>query len=156
MQSGLPADALEIEITENIALAHDEATLAPLRTLRAAGVKLAFDDFGTGYASLSYLARYPLSRIKIDQSFVRKIADNPTREDTAIVRSIIIMAHNLGLEVIAEGVETLAQAAFLQAEKCEEVQGFLYARPLPISEFEEFVRSSRMRSLVTSERALVG
>jgi diguanylate cyclase (GGDEF)-like protein/PAS domain S-box-containing protein len=109
-RSGLPAEALEIEITENIALAHDEATLAALRTLRAAGVNLAFDDFGTGYASLSYLARYPLSRIKIDQSFVRKIAANPSREDTAIVRSIIVMAHNLGLEVIAEGVETAAQA----------------------------------------------
>ena len=141
--SGLPADMLEIEITENIALGHDEATLAPLLTLRAAGVKLAFDDFGTGYASLSYLARYPLSRIKIDQSFVRKIADQPTREDTAIVRSIIIMAHNLGLEVIAEGVETAAQAAFLRNEKCEEVQGFLYAKPLPVFEFEEFVRSNR-------------
>jgi EAL domain-containing protein (putative c-di-GMP-specific phosphodiesterase class I) len=91
---------------------------------------------------LSYLARYPLSRIKIDQSFVRKIADNPTRDDTAIVRSIIVMAHNLGLEVTAEGVETLAQAAFLQAEKCDEAQGFLYAKPLPIAQFEEFVRSS--------------
>src|SRR2546421_1682548 len=139
VQTRLPADALEIEITENIALAYDDTTLAPLRTLREAGVKLAFDDFGTGYASLSYLARYPLSRIKIDQSFVRKIADNPTREDTAIVRSIITMAHNLGLEVIAEGVETPAQAAFLQAEKCEEAQGFLYSKPLPISEFEEFL-----------------
>jgi diguanylate cyclase (GGDEF)-like protein/PAS domain S-box-containing protein len=141
--SGLPAEGLEIEITENIALAHDDATLAPLRTLRSKGVKLAFDDFGTGYASLSYLARYPLSRIKIDQSFVRKIADSPSREDTAIVRSIIVMAHNLGLEVIAEGVETVAQAAFLRAEKCEEVQGFLYSRPLPRSDFEEFVRSNR-------------
>jgi EAL domain-containing protein (putative c-di-GMP-specific phosphodiesterase class I) len=154
--SGLPADALEIEITENIALAHDEATLAALRTLRAVGVRLAFDDFGTGYASLSYLARYPLSTIKIDQSFVRKIANNPSREDTAIVRSIIVMAHNLGLEVIAEGVETAAQAAFLRSEKCDEVQGFLYAKPLPKSEFEEFVRSRRTSPLLSSETALVG
>jgi EAL domain-containing protein (putative c-di-GMP-specific phosphodiesterase class I) len=140
--SGLPAEYLEIEITENIALAHDDATLAPLRALRAAGVKLAFDDFGTGYASLSYLTRYPLSRIKIDQSFVRKIADNPSREDTAIIRSIIVMAHNLGLEVIAEGVETAAQAAFLRAEKCEEVQGFLYSKPLPLADFERFFSSN--------------
>ena len=117
--SGLPTDALEIEITENIALGEQEETLEALRTLRARGVKLAFDDFGTGYASLSYLARYPLTRLKIDQSFVRKIADKYTPADVAIVRSIIVMAHNLGLEVIAEGVETATQAAFLRAEKCE-------------------------------------
>jgi len=144
--SGLPPDALEIEITENIALAQDEESLEPLRKLRDAGVQLAFDDFGTGYASLSYLARFPLTRIKIDQSFVRKIGSKPAREDTAIIRSIIIMAHNLGLEVIAEGVETAAQAAFLEAERCEEAQGFLYSKPLPIAEFERFV-TSRAASL---------
>jgi EAL domain-containing protein (putative c-di-GMP-specific phosphodiesterase class I) len=139
--SGLAPQSLEIEITENIALAQDEASLEPLRKLRAAGVHLAFDDFGTGYASLSYLARFPLSRIKIDQSFVRKIGDQNSRQDTAIIRSIIVMAHNLGLEVIAEGVETEAQAAFLESERCEEAQGFLYARPLPAADFEEFVRA---------------
>ena len=140
--SGLPPDALEIEITENIALAQHEGKLEPLRKLRAAGVHLAFDDFGTGYASLSYLARYPLSRIKIDQSFVRKITDNSSREDVAIIRSIIVMAHNLSLEVIAEGVETAAQAAFLRNENCEEVQGFLYSKPLPVAAFEDFVRAN--------------
>lgn len=143
-KSGLPADALELELTENIALGHDEAMLTPLRALRAQGVGFAFDDFGTGYASLSYLTRYPLTRIKIDQSFVRKIADTSTSEDIAIVRSIIIMAHNLGLGVIAEGVETPAQAAFLRAEKCEEMQGFLYAEPLPAAAFEAFLRSSQI------------
>jgi diguanylate cyclase (GGDEF)-like protein/PAS domain S-box-containing protein len=141
LDSGLPPDALEIEITENIALAHDDTVLAPLKALRATGVNFAFDDFGTGYASLSFLARYPLTRLKIDQSFVRKIADAFTPQDTAIVRSIIIMAHNLGLEVIAEGVETPAQAAFLQGEKCDEVQGYLYAKPLPAVEFEKFLLS---------------
>ena len=124
-QTGLPADRLELEITENIGLSDDGKVLAPLIALRKTGVHLAFDDFGTGYASLSYLTRYPLSRIKIDRSFVRKLSDNV--QDTAIVRSIIVMAHNLGLEVIAEGVETPAQAAFLQAEGCDEAQGFLYA-----------------------------
>jgi diguanylate cyclase (GGDEF)-like protein len=146
LQSGLPADALELEITENIALGHDESMLEPLRILRKRGVSLAFDDFGTGYASLSYLTRYPLTRIKIDQSFVQKIAEGSGSEDTAIVRSIVVMAHNLGLEVTAEGVETAAQEAFLRAEQCEEVQGYLYARPLPAGEFENFLRSSQARS----------
>ena len=144
LQAGLPAECLELEITENIALAQDDKMLPQLRALRERGVGLAFDDFGTGYASLSYLTRYPLSRIKIDRSFVQKITDHG--QDAAIVRSIIVMAHNLGLEVIAEGVETPAQAAFLQAEGCEEVQGFLYARPLPAAQFEGFIRSNRIDS----------
>ena len=138
--TGLPAGALELEITENIALGHDEAVLALLRSLREKGVTFAFDDFGTGFASLSYLTRYPIARIKIDQSFVRKIS--PQSENTAIVRSIIVMAHNLGLEVIAEGVETPAHAAFLQAERCDEVQGFLYAKPLTEAGFEAYLRDS--------------
>ena len=141
--SALPADALELEITENIALGEQEETMEALRALRDRGVKLAFDDFGTGYASLSYLARYPLTRLKIDQSFVRKIHDKSTPEDTAIVRSIIVMAHNLGLEVIAEGVETAAQAAFLRMEKCEELQGYLYAKPLPAADFEAYLRADQ-------------
>lgn len=139
--SGLPATALEIEITEDIALGYEEATLEALRTLRAKGISLSFDDFGTGYASLSYLARYPLTRIKIDQSFVRNIAEGSRPEDTAIVRSIIVMAHNLGLAVIAEGVETAAQEAFLRAEKCEELQGYFFARPLSMEKFAEFLRA---------------
>ena len=120
----------------------DAPKTGSMRALRARGIGLAFDDFGTGYASLSYLTRYPLTRLKIDQSFVRKIAATSTSEDVAIVRSIIVMAHNLGLEVIAEGVETPAQAAFLYAEKCEEMQGYLYAEPLPAEAFEDFLRSS--------------
>jgi diguanylate cyclase (GGDEF)-like protein len=141
MQSGLPAHALELEITENIALGHDEAVIAPLRTLRQKGIGIAFDDFGTGYASLSYLTQYPLSRMKIDRGFVRDITRNS--QNVAIVRSIIAMAHNLGLEVIAEGVETPAQAAILQAEGCEELQGFFCAQALPGKEFENFLRSWR-------------
>jgi diguanylate cyclase (GGDEF)-like protein/PAS domain S-box-containing protein len=151
-KTGLPPEALEIEITENIALGHDEALLAPLRALRDRGVQLAFDDFGTGYASLSFLTRYPLTRLKIDQSFVRKIADRPAREDTAIVRSIIMMAHNLGMDVIAEGVETAAQAAFLHAERCDEVQGFLYAKPLPADEFEEYLVAARIRAAASARK----
>lgn len=141
--SRLPAEALEVEITENIALGQEEATLDLLRTLRAKGVNLAFDDFGTGYASLSYLARYPLTRIKIDQTFVRKISAACTPGETAIVRSIIAMAHNLGLQVIAEGVETAAQAAFLRGEQCEELQGYFYAKPMMAGDLAAYLRSNR-------------
>jgi diguanylate cyclase (GGDEF)-like protein/PAS domain S-box-containing protein len=136
-ETGLPADALELEITENIALGVEDATA--LRKIHDRGIKLAFDDFGTGYASLSYLTRFPLSRIKIDRSFVGKITEDAG--DAAIVRSLIAMAHNLGLEVIAEGVETHAQATFLFNEQCEEAQGYLYAKPLPAAEFEAYLRS---------------
>jgi EAL domain-containing protein (putative c-di-GMP-specific phosphodiesterase class I) len=100
-------------------------------------VKLAFDDFGTGYASLNYLTRFPVSRIKIDRCFVAKITDGSN--DATIVKSLIAMAHNLGLKVIAEGVETEAQAAFLVQEGCEEAQGFLYSKPLPDAEFERYL-----------------
>src|SRR5262249_54952734 len=105
--SGLEPEALELEITENVALNYQDA-IDPLKSLHDIGVKLAFDDFGTGYASLSYLTRLPLARIKIDRSFVNKVTEDA--EDAAIVRSLIVMAHNLGLEVIAEGVETETQA----------------------------------------------
>jgi EAL domain-containing protein (putative c-di-GMP-specific phosphodiesterase class I) len=140
-ESGLPPEALELEITENIALGREEGTLSPLKALRAKGIGIAFDDFGTGYASLSYLTRYPLTRIKIDRSFVQKIGTQSAGEDTAIVRSIIVMGRNLGLEVIAEGVETAAQAAFLKAEGCHELQGFLFSKPLPADVFEDFLKS---------------
>jgi diguanylate cyclase (GGDEF)-like protein/PAS domain S-box-containing protein len=140
-ESGLPPEALELEITENIALGRGEGTLSPLKALRAKGIGIAFDDFGTGYASLSCLTRYPLTRIKIDRSFVHKIGTQSAGEDTAIVRSIIVMGRNLGLEVIAEGVETAAQADFLRAEGCHELQGFLFSKPLPADAFEDFLRS---------------
>jgi diguanylate cyclase (GGDEF)-like protein/PAS domain S-box-containing protein len=140
-ETGLPAQALELEITENVALNYEDA-IEPLRKLSERGVKLAFDDFGTGYASLSYLTRFPLSRIKIDRSFVRNITDDA--EHAAIVRSLIAMAHNLELEVIAEGVETEAQAAFLLEEQCEEAQGFLYAKALPAGEFEDYLRTRQL------------
>jgi diguanylate cyclase (GGDEF)-like protein/PAS domain S-box-containing protein len=138
--TGLPIEVLELEITENVALNFEGASV--LRNIHRKGVKLAFDDFGTGYASLSYLSRFPLARIKIDRSFVGKITDDAG--DAAIVRSLIAMAHNLGLEVIAEGVETSAQADFLINEQCEEAQGYLYAKPLPESEFEAYLRTSHL------------
>jgi diguanylate cyclase (GGDEF)-like protein/PAS domain S-box-containing protein len=143
-ESELPPDALELEITENIALGREDGTLSPLKELRARGIGIAFDDFGTGYASLSYLTRYPLTRIKIDRSFIQKIGLQSAAEDTAIVRSIIVMGRNLGLEVIAEGVETTAQADFLKAEGCPELQGFLFSKPLPARAFEHYLRSGNL------------
>lgn len=138
--AGLSPDALELEITENVALTVENAKV--LQKLHEKGVKLALDDFGTGYASLNYLSRFPLARIKIDRTFVAKITEDA--HDAAIVRSLIAMAHNLGREVIAEGVETEAQAAFLRNEQCEEAQGYLYAKPLPAAEFEAYLRTQRM------------
>jgi predicted signal transduction protein with EAL and GGDEF domain len=146
-ETGLPAEAIELEITENIALNYEDAADA-LQKLHEKGVNIAFDDFGTGYASLSYLTRFPLSRIKIDRSFVRKIIGDA--DAAAIVRSLIAMAHNLGLEVIAEGVETDAQAAFLLNEQCEEAQGFLYAKPLPAAEFERYLRIGHLAIKATN------
>jgi EAL domain-containing protein (putative c-di-GMP-specific phosphodiesterase class I) len=107
--SSLPADILELEISETFALNNDDAIM-PLQQLHSKGIKLAVDDFGTGYASLSYLAKFPVSRIKIDRSFVVKVTDDA--ENAAIVRSLIAMAHNLKLGIIAEGVETEAQRGF--------------------------------------------
>jgi EAL domain-containing protein (putative c-di-GMP-specific phosphodiesterase class I) len=139
--TNLPPQSIEIEITENSTLNHDDAA-ETLQKLHEKGISIAFDDFGTGYASLSYLTRFPLSRIKIDRSFVRKIIDDT--DAAAIVRSLIVMAHNLGLGVIAEGVETQAQAEFLLGEGCEEAQGFLYGEPLSAIEFERYLRARQL------------
>jgi diguanylate cyclase (GGDEF)-like protein/PAS domain S-box-containing protein len=152
-RTGLPAELLELEITENVALNYEDPTPS-LQQLHERGVKLAFDDFGTGYASLSYLTRFPLSRIKIDRCFVMRMTEDA--RDAAIVRSLIAMAHNLGLAVIAEGVETDAQADFLRTERCEEAQGFLFAKPLPADRFEEYLRTARIAQqspIAAQERA---
>jgi EAL domain-containing protein (putative c-di-GMP-specific phosphodiesterase class I) len=123
------AEALELEITENIMLRHDDAMIAPLRTLRARGVGIAFDDYGTGYASLSLLKRYPLTRLKIDQSFVRNITVDA--EDAAVVQAVLYLGRKFGFEVIAEGVETEADEALLLKYRCKKAQGYLYGKPIP-------------------------
>jgi EAL domain-containing protein (putative c-di-GMP-specific phosphodiesterase class I) len=137
-QTKLPPEALEIEITENIILAHDEQVLEPLRALHELGVGIAFDDFGTGYASLSLLKRYPLTRLKIDRSFVTEICDDEA--DAAIVKAVIFLADKLKLQVIAEGVETLEQCDFLQKCGCKQVQGYLYGKPMAIGDLEDFIQ----------------
>ena len=133
----LPPEALELEITENIILRHDEAMTRPLHNLHRCGVGIAFDDYGTGYASLSLLKRFPLSRLKIDRSFVRDSCTDP--EDAAIVQAILYLGQSFGLGVIAEGVETPEQQAFLLANGCSEAQGFLFGRPMAAEAFTQHI-----------------
>ncbi|MGX6568246.1 putative bifunctional diguanylate cyclase/phosphodiesterase [Cupriavidus necator] len=130
---GLPPQALELEVTENTVLDGEDLVLESLQRLRNHGVGIAFDDFGTGYASLSLLKRFPLSRLKIDRSFVQGMLD--TEQDASIVRALLDMAHSFGLETIAEGVETDGQRTSLHRLGCQEGQGYLFGRPLPALEF---------------------
>ena len=130
----LPARSLELEITENIILRHDETMMEPLRQLRGEGVNIAFDDFGTGYASLSMLKRYSLTKLKIDRSFTTDLDGGEI--GGAIVNAIISMARSLSLEVIAEGVETRWQADLLSAAGCNLAQGYLYGVPEDAATFE--------------------
>lgn len=129
VETGIPATALELEITESILLQRSDFNLAKLTRLSCMGIQLTVDDFGTGYSSLAYLQRFPVHALKIDQSFVRDIGKDPN--DTALVTAIIAMAASLHLEVIAEGVETLQQAQFLLAHGCHEGQGFYYSKAVP-------------------------
>jgi diguanylate cyclase (GGDEF)-like protein/PAS domain S-box-containing protein len=127
--TGLEPRFLDLEITENNALQSAAATIDTLARLKAAGVRISIDDFGIGYSSLSYLRQLPIDTLKIDQSFVRNIAT--VRGDSAIVTAVIVMAHALKLEVVAEGVETATQLAFLGARRCDRIQGFFFSPPVP-------------------------
>jgi diguanylate cyclase (GGDEF)-like protein/PAS domain S-box-containing protein len=129
---GLSSTLLELEITENTVLRHNSRSTRELRRLKALGVQVAFDDFGTGFASLSLLQKYPLTRLKVDRSFIAAIERRPG--DAAIVGAIVTMAHSLGLHVTAEGVETAAQAALLTKLNCDELQGYRYGRPMPLTD----------------------
>ena len=133
-ETGLPPNSLEIEITESTAMKNADLTLNTLNQLKQMGVGISLDDFGTGYSSLSYLRRFPINTVKIDHDFVRDLTR--AGNDAGIVSAIISMAHALNMDVVAEGVETEEQLAFLQKDKCEYVQGFLYSRPVPAAEFE--------------------
>ncbi len=131
----LPASALELEITENIVLDHDDLVLEKLRQLRDRGVGISFDDFGTGFASLSLLKRYPLTRIKIDRSFVEGMLTS--KKDASVIRAVLDIARNFDLETIAEGIEGEAERESLLRQGCNEGQGYLFGKPMPAPRFAE-------------------
>jgi len=131
--SGLPAGALELEITEGAFIDDIDEAVILCRKLKGLGIKLSLDDFGTGYSSLAYVSRFPFDKIKIDQSFIEDIIENPV--NAAIATAAIVMARSLNLAVLAEGVETEAQASFLRGRRCDAIQGYLFSRPLPADDF---------------------
>jgi diguanylate cyclase (GGDEF)-like protein/PAS domain S-box-containing protein len=138
VETGLPGNRLELEITEGV-LMDDSASLGVLRRAKALGVRIAIDDFGTGFSSLSYLQSFPFDKIKIDRSFIANLDGNP--QSAAIVRGVLGLARGLHLPVIAEGVETEEQLAFLEREGCDEIQGYLMGRPRPIEEYGSWINS---------------
>ena len=132
--SQLPPELLKIEITEGMVIIGADRAIEILKTIRHLGVQVSIDDFGTGYSSLSYLRRLPINQIKLDRSFIENLSEN--EQDAAIVKSIIQLAHQLDLEVVAEGIETLQQARFLYQQGCNLLQGYYYARPAPLGELK--------------------
>jgi EAL domain-containing protein (putative c-di-GMP-specific phosphodiesterase class I) len=133
---------IKLEITESLLLKDDSQIVSTLKALHEMGIHISIDDFGTGYSALSYLNRFPVSQIKIDQSFV---FDTPNdRDKSELVKAMINIAQSLRLDVIAEGVETLEQAAYLQEHGCFVAQGYLYGKPMPRSQFDDALHQSRM------------
>jgi diguanylate cyclase (GGDEF)-like protein/PAS domain S-box-containing protein len=152
--TGLDPACLEIELTESLFMSEVTPAVDLLHRMKALGVNLSIDDFGTGYSSLSYLSRFPIDTLKIDRSFVADILDDAN--DAAIVTSIIALAHNLKLTVIAEGVELAEQLDYLRSQGCDEMQGYFFSRPLPASEFEQLLRTKRsLPMLQLSEESAV-
>jgi len=131
--SGLPPELLELEVTEGVLLSGIDKAISMLRSLRALGVQVAIDDFGTGFSSLNYLRRLPITKVKLDRSFIIDVTTD--RGSAAIVQGVITMAHHLGLWVVAEGIETIEQQNYLAASDCDLLQGFLYSRPVPLCQF---------------------
>jgi predicted signal transduction protein with EAL and GGDEF domain len=136
-ETDLPADCLKLEITESVVMENIETATEMLQQLRALGLKLSIDDFGTGYSSLSYLHKFPIDTLKIDRSFVTQMAEN--NENAEIVRTIVVLAQNLGMDVVAEGVETTEQCQLLNALRCENGQGYLFSKAVNAAAAEKFV-----------------
>ncbi len=134
-RQGLASDALEVEITESVLMADPQRANRTLQALHGLGVHISIDDFGTGYSSLAYLKRFPAQTVKIDRSFVNGLPAD--RDDAAITQAVIAMAHSLGLQVVAEGVETQAQLDFLRRQGCDEAQGYFIGRPMPAAQLQD-------------------
>lgn len=143
-ETGLEPQALELELTESMIMHSASEVLSVMQRLADLGVTFSIDDFGTGYSNLSYLKRFPVDVLKIDRSFVRDIPGD--RDDAAIAEAIITMAHSLGMQVVAEGVETEQQLDFLRAHRCDVLQGFYFSKPLPADEIEQSLRSDAVPS----------
>jgi diguanylate cyclase (GGDEF)-like protein/PAS domain S-box-containing protein len=143
--TGLDPKFLELELTESVLMKRPESTASILQALRAEGVRVAVDDFGTGYSSLSYLQKFSIDALKIDQSFVRRITTAP--DETTIVTAVIGMARSLKLRVVAEGVETIKELAFLQAHQCDEAQGYYFSRPVPPEQFAKLLETGITETL---------
>ena len=137
-EEGISSEWLELELTETVALKDPESAVDTMKRLTDLGFSLSIDDFGTGYSSLSLLKKFAVYKLKIDRSFVTDVDHDA--DDRAIVTAIIQMAHSIGLKTIAEGVETAEQLAFLEAQGCDEVQGYFFRRPLEVKDFEEYLR----------------
>ncbi|EAW37290.1 EAL domain-containing response regulator [Lyngbya sp. PCC 8106] len=141
----LPSSCLELELTESFLVEHEDASIQKLNRLKALGLKIAIDDFGTGYSSLSYLQQFPFDVLKLDRCFVQNIDQNP--KNKIIVEAVIKMAHQLNLEVVAEGVETTAELHVLRQYQCDIIQGYLFSRPIPAQEFQALVESNKSLTL---------
>ena len=148
--SNIDANLLELELTESSLMANTQSTIKTLQILRNLGVSISIDDFGTGYSSLAYLRRFPVDKLKIDIAFIGGITTNA--DDAAIVLAIIRMAQTLKLEVIAEGVETAAQLEYLRSHRCDQIQGYYFSRPLPVTELEGMLLESDRRMPVENEQ----
>ena len=137
-EEDLPPEYLELELTEGVAMHNPQDAISIMNNLHERGIRMSIDDFGTGYSSLSYLKKFKVYKLKIDRSFVRDISTDP--EDKAIVSAIINLAKNLGLQTIAEGVETTGQLEFLREQGCDEMQGYLFGKPVPTNQFEGMLK----------------
>ena len=151
-ESNLDAKFLELELTEQILVENVQANIQKLNLIKKLGIKISLDDFGTGYSSLAYLHQFPFDILKIDRCFITNIDQNS--KNAVITKAIIEMAHQLDLKVIAEGVETQAELDFLVEHQCDELQGYLFARPLPAQEFEKLLLSNKCFPIASSQLSM--